>query len=132
VTRPLPRIDAWGRPYWDAAHDGRLLIQRCETCGRHVFYPRLECPHCGSHPLAWVEATGRGTIYSFSVVRSYAPSPFADLVPFVIAIVELEEGVRMMANIIDCDLDRLRCDLPVAVTFETITEEVTLPQFRPA
>jgi uncharacterized OB-fold protein len=132
TAKPLPTIDPWTKPHWDAAREGRLLIQRCPDCGRHVFYPRLECPYCASERLEWVEASGRATVYSYSVVESYPPSYFLDDIPFVIAIVELEEGVRMMTNIVECDPSDVRCDMAVEVLFDHVTDEVTLPKFRPA
>ena len=128
-TKPVPPIDPWTQPYWDAAAEGRFVIQRCRACERAVFYPRQWCPHCGAEDLDWIEASGRGHIYSYSVVRNYPPSAFADAVPFVIAIVELEEGPRMMTNIVDADPEQVACDLPVEVAFMD-RDGVSLPVFR--
>ncbi|NOZ50340.1 MAG: Zn-ribbon domain-containing OB-fold protein [Chloroflexi bacterium] len=130
-AKPLPPTDPWTEPYWTAARQGKLLIQRCKTCHHYVFYPRLVCPHCGADALAWVEATGKGVIYTYSVVTNNPPSAFMADLPFVIAVVQLAEGVRMMANIVDCDSAALHCDMPVEVTFEARSDEITLPQFRP-
>jgi uncharacterized OB-fold protein len=91
----------------------------------------MACPHCFSENIEWVEASGKGTIYSFTVVESNAPSPFVPDMPFVIAVVILEEGVRMLSNIVDCDLDALKCDQAVEVTFDKLNDEFTLPKFKP-
>lgn len=129
--KPIPPVDSWAKPFWAAARERRLMIQRCADCEKHVFYPRLSCPSCFSDRLDWIEASGRGTIYSYTLVQNNPPSTFAKDVPFVIAIVELEEGVRMMTNIVDYDPDVLRCEMPVEVTFEPLSDEITLPQFKP-
>jgi|OpeIllAssembly_1097287.scaffolds.fasta_scaffold1767422_1 hypothetical protein len=129
--KPVPIVNPWARPFWDGARAGRLLIQRCQHCGRHVFYPRVACPHCASERLEWVEASGRGTVYSYTVVYNNAPSAFVADVPYVVAVIQLAEGVRMLSNIVQCDLDGLRCDMPVEVTFERLNDEFTLPKFRP-
>jgi len=107
------------------------MIQRCQACHRTIFYPRISCPFCASERLEWIESSGKGTVYTFSVVRNNPPSAFARDVPFVIAIVRLEEGVQMMTNIVGCDPEDVYCDMPVQVTFEKLNEEFTLPKFKP-
>jgi uncharacterized OB-fold protein len=131
AEKPIPPIHPWTAPYWRAARDGKLLIQRCASCARYIFYPRLQCPACFAAEPEWVEASGRGKVYSYSVVLNNPPSAFQQDVPFVIAIVELEEGVRLMTNIIGCDPESVRCDLPVEVVFEKLTDKITLPKFTP-
>ncbi len=128
---PLPRPYQDTAPYWDAAREHRFVLQRCTECGEHQFYPRGVCSHCLSSDLEWLEASGKGTVYSFSV-NHRAPHPgFADKLPFVLAIVELAEGPRMMTNIVDCDPETVAIGMEVEVVFDDITEEVTLPKFRP-
>jgi uncharacterized OB-fold protein len=129
--KPTPPIDPWTKPYWEAARAERLLIQFCPDCKKHVFYPRRRCPFCFSDHLEWVEASGRGEIYAYTVVENNAPSAFIADMPFVIAIVRLEEDVRMMTNIVDCDPAALHSQMTVEVTFEKLTGEITLPKFRP-
>ena len=129
--RPVPAVVPWARPFWDAAREERLMIQRCSYCNKYVFYPRLSCPHCFSRDLKWVEASGRGKIYSYTIVENNAPSGFIDDMPYVVAIIKLEEGVNMLTNIVDCEFGELRCDMPVEVTFDKSNEEFTLPKFRP-
>ena len=127
---PLPRPYQDTEPYWAAARDHRFVIQHCKSCGKHQFYPRGVCSHCLSSDLEWHEASGKGTVYSFSV-NHRAPHPgFADEIPFVLAIVELEEGPRMMTNIVECNPDSVKIGMAVEVTFEDVTEEVTLPKFK--
>jgi uncharacterized OB-fold protein len=122
-------IDSDSRPYWEGLARGELRIQRCDACSRYVFYPRAICPYCSSGQLSWVTSTGKGTIYSYTVAHQ-AFGPFADEVPFVVAIVELEEGVRMMTRIVDAPHEQVRIGAAVHVTFATISEEMTLPYFQ--
>jgi|SRR5581483_4422766 len=121
--------DSDTRPYWEGLARGELRIQRCDSCSRAIFYPRSLCPHCHADKLSWIVASGRGTIYSYTVAYQ-AFGMFADEVPFIVAIVELAEGVRMMSRIIDVPRERVSIGLPVQVTFETAGENVTLPYFR--
>ena len=129
---PLPRPYQDTAEYWAAAREHRIVIQRCNSCGEHQFYPRGGCSHCLSSELEWREASGNGTIYSYSV-NHRAPHPgFADDLPFVLAIVELEEGPRMMTNIVVSDPDSVTIGMAVTVTFDDVTDQVPLPKFTPA
>lgn len=130
--KPLPRPYQDTQAYWDAAKDKRLLLQRCRDCSKFQFYPRGVCSHCLGSALEWVESSGRGIVHTFTIAYR-APHPgFADDVPFVIAMIELEEGVRMMSNIVECDPKSVRIDMPVRVVFEAATPDITLPKFEPA
>lgn len=129
--KPVPIVNTWAQPFWDAARNERLIIQRCRSCERHVFYPRIACPYCASEALDWVEASGKGTIYSFTVVESNAPSSFRADMPYVVAVIRLEEGVQMLSNVVGCDPYDVRCEQPVEVTFEKLNDDFTLPKFRP-
>ena len=128
----LPSPDAEQQPYWDGARDGKLLIKRCATCGKAHFYPRPFCPHCWSDEVEWVEASGRATLYTWSVVHRNDLPPFPDWIPYVAAIAELEEGPRMMTNVVDCDFDRLEMGMALEAVFHPTSEDVTIVQFRPA
>ena len=130
--RPLPLPDADTAPFWEAAHEGRLLIQRCESCDAVQFYPRALCTSCGTGPPAWLEASGRGTVHTFTVVRQNLMPPFKDLAPYVLAIIDLEEGVRMMGNVLECDPAEVHIGMAVEVFFEPATDELSLPMWRPA
>lgn len=115
----LPEVDAFTRPYWDAAAEGRLLLRRCraEGCGAAHHYPREFCPRCWSDDVGWEEATGRATLYTWSVVHRNDLPPFGDRVPYVAAVVDLAEGPRMMTEITDCPEHELRIGMPLRVHF---------------
>lgn len=128
----LPDVDAFTRPWWTAAAEGRLLLRRCGACGRAHHYPREFCPHCWSEDVAWEPATGRAVLYTWSVVHRNDLPPFGGRVPYVAAVVDLAEGPRMMTELVDCPAEALRVGMPLEVAFRRETEEVTVPVFRPA
>jgi uncharacterized OB-fold protein len=129
--RPPPVPTRLTEPFWEGTRRGVLLIQRCRACGHWRWTPKLACPHCWSEDAEWAEASGRGTVYSYTVVhRSVDPAQFPS--PYVLAIVQLEEGPQLLTNIVDCELDALRVDMPVAVRFERIDEEFVVYPFAPA
>jgi uncharacterized protein len=130
--KPRPAVNPWAQPFWDGTRAGRLMIQHCSECDARVFYPRVACPACGSERLGWIQASGRGTVYSYTVVKNNAPSAFAGDMPYVVAVIRLEEGVQMLSNLVDWQEDELRCDMPVEVVFERLDEDFVLPKFRPA
>jgi uncharacterized OB-fold protein len=129
----LPNPDAETKPFWDAARAGRLLIRRCNSCGATTFYPRAFCPKCWSGDVDWIEASGRATLYTWSVVHVNDLPPFPERVPYVAAIVTLEEGPRMMTNVIGCEFDDLAAGMALRVTYRPISDEppVTIPVFEP-
>jgi uncharacterized OB-fold protein len=124
-TIPAPQPTAETQAFWDAASQGRLLIKKCAACGEPHHYPRPLCPFCFSDRTEWVPASGRGTLYSYSVMRR-VPAPYA------IAYVTLEEGPTMMTNIVDCDLDALRIGQSVRVVFKPTEGGPPVPMFTPA
>jgi uncharacterized OB-fold protein len=113
------------KPYWDAAAKGRLLIKKCNACGEPHFYPRSICPFCFSADTVWVEASGKGTIYSYSVMRRVP-------VPYVVAYVTLAEGPTMISNIVDCDVNAVKIGQAVKVTFKPSDGGPPVPMFMPA
>jgi len=127
---PLPRPTALSRPHWDGCREGVLRFQRCRDCGAAVFIPQPVCPGCFGDGLRWVESSGRGTVYSYTVVHR-PPSP-AFAVPYVVVIAELEEGWHMLSNLVACDPADVSVDMPIEVVFERESAEITLPRFRPA
>lgn len=127
--KPQPVIDAGTRPFWDAARAHRLSIPRCRACGRHHFYPRELCPHCHSDDIEWTDVPGRGEVYSFTIARKPAGPVFEADVPYVIAMIALDEGPRMLTNIITDDVDSVRIGDRVRVRFEDVTPDLTLPKF---
>ena len=131
IKKPLPVVNPWAKPFWEGARERKLLIQKCKDCEKFIFYPRIVCPYCFSENVEWVEASGKGTIYSYTVVVNNAPSAFIDDMPYVVAIIKLEEGVQMLSNIVGCEPSELKCDMPVEVTFEKLNDGFTLPKFKP-
>lgn len=130
-TGPIPKPTPETRPFWDGLRQHKLLIQRCNACARHFFYPRPMCPHCLSREVTCVEASGRGKLHTF-VINHRAPRQTPFQPPFILAVVELDEGVRMMTNIVGTDPDpaKLPFDAPVQVVFDDVTTDLTLPRFR--
>jgi len=129
---PLPKPTPETRPFWDAAKQHRLVIQACDDCGTRFFYPRPLCPACLSRRVRWIDASGRAVLHTY-VINQRPPRGFSVQGPFVIGIVELEEGPRMMSHIVGVTPDpkALRCDLPLEVTFEELSADITLPKFKP-
>lgn len=132
TVRALPVPDSTSDPYWQAAREGRLLIQRCTACGTFFSYARPFCPVCWSEQVTWVHASGAATLYTWSVVHVNDLPAFKDLVPYVAAIVDLAEGPRMASMIVDCPHDQLRIGMPLTVGFFAASDEISLPAFRPA
>jgi uncharacterized OB-fold protein len=130
--RVIPKPTPETKHYWDGARDGELRLQNCDACDNTYFPPRPFCPECGSRKVSVIKASGRGTLHSYII--NHLPSPGFNDGPFAIAVVELEEGPRMMSNILECEQtpEALQLDMPLEVTFEKLTDEITLPQFRPA
>jgi uncharacterized OB-fold protein len=120
-----PRPDPETKPFWDAASAGRLLLRRCRTCGRPHYFPRPLCPFCMSAETEWFEAAGTGEIYSYSVMRRARE-------PYCIAYVTLDEGVRMMTNIVDCDFDAIRVGMKVRLVFRESDGGPAVPMFAPS
>lgn len=130
--KPIPVASIESKPYWEGLRQHRLMTPRCESCGRHWFPPSRLCPHCGSDRSAWADVSGRGKVYSFVIYhRVYHPG-FADETPYVVAVIELDEGPRMISNVTGVAPDAVVCNMTVQVSFEDITETATIPKFRPA
>jgi len=128
--RPLPRVTPLSRPLFDAAADGRLVLPRCPRDG-FFYYPRSRCPHCLGDDWTWEPASGRGTVHAFTIDRVGHDPAHRERLPLVVAVIELAEGPRLTANVIECDPGDVRVGLPVEVAFEPV-EGATLIQFRPA
>ncbi|HTK93859.1 MAG TPA: Zn-ribbon domain-containing OB-fold protein [Verrucomicrobiae bacterium] len=122
---PAPQPNPETKAFWDGAAQGRLLLKKCLACSQVHYYPRALCPFCGSDRTEWQQASGRGTVYSWSVMRRAE-------VPYCIAYVTLEEGVTMMTNIVDCDLDGIRIGQRVRVVFKPTEGGPPVPAFTPA
>jgi uncharacterized protein len=131
VRFDLPTPDAETQPFWEAAKDGRFLVRHCLDCDEYHFYPRPFCPKCWGERVEWVEASGRAVLYTYSIVVSNDLPPFNERVPYVAAVVDLEEGPRVMTNVVHCDFDDLRVGMRVQVDYRAISDDVTIPVFRP-
>jgi len=129
--KPVPVPDLITRGFWEGANNGEFRIQRCPRCRHFQFYPRAWCTTCTSLELEWHVASGIGSIYSFTVIRRHTSPAWAALLPYVVAVVELEEGPRLMTNIIDCDPESVFVGMPVRVQLTQITPEIALPLFKP-
>ena len=130
ALRALPAPDNASRHYWKSAAEGRLVIQRCTSCGAYQFYPRALCVTCAGE-TEWVDASGRGTLHTFTIIRQNRSPAFAALSPYAVGIVELDEGVRMMSNIVDCDVEQIEVGLALEVVLLQAAEDVGLPFWRP-
>ncbi len=131
VAKPLPKPTRWSEPFWEAAREHRLVLRRCDACGTYQHPPYPSCEVCYGEEFSWVEAAGRATLFAYTVNHSSVPYPFLADLPYVTAIVELTEGVRMISNIVECDHDALRNGMELEVVFADVSEEWTLPQWKP-
>jgi uncharacterized OB-fold protein len=129
--RPIPAPTEDSVPYWQAAVAGRLLLQRCRKCSATQFYPRAVCVTCMHDDLEWIESSGLGVVYSFSCVSMAPSEAFADDVPYIVALVRLDDGVQMLTRIVDCPSEQVEIGLRVRVTFQRVSDEIALPVFQP-
>ena len=127
IPRPSPETAAW----WEGCRNHELLIQSCTKCGHRQFYPRIICTECMSDKLEWTRSAGRGRVLTFTICRLPVSEAYAGDVPYVIALVQLEEGPTMMSNIVECNPESVTTGMPVEVIFEQRSEKITIPQFRP-
>jgi hypothetical protein len=130
MTKPVPETQPWSEKFWEGTKQGKLLIQFCKDCGSDIFYPRKFCPECWSGNLDWKEASGNAKIYTFSTAYSMVEPKFMDELPYTIAYVDLEEGIRMMTRIVDCKPEEVTFDMDVEVVFRE-QNGFFLPCFRP-
>jgi uncharacterized OB-fold protein len=128
----VPRPDVLTQPYWDGARAHALLIQTCLSCGHRWHPPTPICPACQGERYEWRPVEGRGTVYSWTVVHHAAHVAVAQKTPYLVALVTLEEGPRVVANIVDCPMEQVRIGMAVSVVFREIAPGVVLPQFAPA
>ncbi|HXG42285.1 MAG TPA: Zn-ribbon domain-containing OB-fold protein [Dehalococcoidia bacterium] len=131
IRKPLPQPTDTTRPFWQGARQGELRLQRCRSCHQYVYYPRSLCPHCLSTDLDWVPASGRGHVYTYTVIRRAAHPAFREDVPYVLAVVELEEGPRLTTNMVGVEPEQVHIGMPVEAVFEPVSEDIALVKFRP-
>jgi uncharacterized OB-fold protein len=129
-AKPLPRPDADSRPFWESCKAHAMALQQCAACGRFRYPPRLTCPHCLSEDARWTPVSGRGQVFlSLVMHRPYGPAWEGD-VPYNVAMIELDEGVRLWSNVVGCDPDAVQIGDRVQVSYDDVTPEFTLPRFR--
>ena len=131
VEKPVPVPTRETKPYWDGCKQHELWIQKCAACGHHQFYPRLYCTACMSEKVEWMKTSGRATVLSFTTVYRPVTKAFAGDVPYIVALVTLDEGPQMMTNIVACPPEQVKIGMPVEVTFEDWSEEISVPKFKP-
>ena len=127
---PRPEISPLTAPFWDAARSHQLVVQRCDGCGTLRHYPQLRCAQCLGADYSWVSSSGRGAVFSYTVTHQAFDTGWADRVPYAVATIELEEGVRMVSDLPASDTDRVEIGAPVEVFFDDVDDELTLPRFR--
>ncbi|MFT3866708.1 MAG: OB-fold domain-containing protein [Solirubrobacterales bacterium] len=131
-AKPLPFFDADNLPFWESCREHAMRLQECAECGFLRYYPGPVCPECSSRECRWAAVAGTGTVYTFSVVERPASPAFAADVPYVYAVVELDEGPMMPTNVVDVDPAEVTIGMRVEIAYRDVTPEVTLPAFRPA
>jgi len=133
LPAPAPFVHPEVKPFWEATAEGRLVLPKCQECDTLIWYPRPFCPNCASTRVEWIAASGRGSIYSFTVNRRGQAdlAAYREAGVYVLAYVELEEGPRVMTNIVDCDPDSVRIGQQVEVVFHDTGQGTALPRFRP-
>lgn len=130
AARPVPVLRGEEKVYFAEAKAGRLVFQRCGGCADAIFYPRSVCPNCLSEQLSYEASAGRGTIYSFTTLHRAGHPGLADEVPYTVVLVDLDEGVRVLANIVECEPDEVTVGATVEVLFDPVSEDLTVPRFR--
>jgi len=131
AEKPIPEVTAALKPFFAAAAKHELVVQRCTRCGERRFPPREICSRCLARESEWVSASGRGTIFSYNLMHQVYHPGFASEVPYAVVLVDLEDGGRMLSNLVDCPTEKVKIGLPVEVVFDRLSDEVTLPKFRP-
>lgn len=131
-VKPLPSPDEDTRLYWEGLKEGKLLLQHCRRCGNVQFYQQSICRSCNSEELTHRAATGRGTVFSYSVIHRSPGPAFKQDVPYAVLLVQLEEGPKMISSLIGADPMSVYFDMPVELVCERVSDEVVLPRFRPA
>jgi hypothetical protein len=131
LPNPAPVVSPDAEEFWAATAEGKLLLRRCDDCSGVIWYPRPFCPDCGSLRTSWTEASGRATLYTFTVVHRSGLPGYRDALPYVVAYVELAEGPRVLTNIVDCEPDDIEIGMPLRVVFHDTGSGNALFRFRP-
>lgn len=131
LVKPLPIPTKWSQPFWDAAREHRLVLRKCSACGYIDHPPYLYCTNCHADEHEWVEASGRATLAAYAINIFGVPFPFWVDLPYVVALVDLPEGPRMISNIVECEHDQLDNGMELEVVFDDVNDQITMPKWRP-
>jgi len=131
IPRPRPELSRDTRGYWEALKNHQLVVQRCLECKEYRHHPRPMCPECHSLEFEWAPVCGRGTVYTYAIVTHPLHPHWTDEVPYNVVLVELEEGIRIVSNLVDCPNESIEIGMPVTVVFEDVSDEISLPLFKP-
>jgi uncharacterized OB-fold protein len=131
LPTPTPAVTPENEEFWAATAQGKLLLRRCDDCGTTIWYPRPFCPACGRFNTSWYEASGKGTVYTFTVVHRSGVPGYREAIPYVVAYVELDEGPRVMTNVVGCEPDEVTVGMPVRVVFHDTGQGNALYRFEP-
>ena len=130
-TKPLPTIEPETEEFWKAAKRHELFLQRCNACEEVIHFPRVMCYRCLSEDLGWIKSTGLGSVYSFTIIHQVAHLGFESEVPYVYAIIDLDDGARMISNVVNIEPSAVEVGMRVQVTFDDVTSEISIPKFEP-
>ena len=131
-NKPLPEVTILTDPFWEGTKQHELRLQLCDDCPAYRFTPKDVCPACASVNATWTAVSGAGTVYSYSVVHRGPGPAFQEDAPYIVVLVDLAEGPRILSHMTECEPDDMKIGMPVNVVFEDVTPEVTLYKFRPA
>lgn len=131
LIKPMPIPTRWSQPFWDAARQHRLVLRKCSACGYIDHPPYLYCTNCHADEHEWIEASGKAVLATYAINIFGVPFPFWADLPYVVALVDLPEGPRMISNIVDCEHDQLVNGMELEVVFDDVTDEITMPKWRP-
>ncbi len=129
--KPLPVIDLENAPYWEYCKKHELRLQKCTGCGHIRSRISTICPGCNSMEYEWTKLSGKGKVFSFIIYRRAFHPAYENDIPYCVAIIELDEGPRMQSNVTDCDIEDIAIEMPVEVYFDDVSEDISLPKFRP-
>ena len=129
--KPIPIMQPWTKDFWKGTKQGKLLIQSCRECGSKIFFPKKRCPDCWSEKMTWIESSGKATVYTYTIMRDMVEPKFVGDLPYVLAMVDLEDGIRMTTRIVNCLPENVSIGMEVQVVFEDISPECALPVFQP-
>jgi len=131
MVKPLPKPSKWSQPFWDNSKEGKLTLKKCKDCGHIDHPPYMYCTNCHGDDSEWIEASGKGVLVAYAINSYMVPFPFWDDMPYVVAMIDLEEGVRMISNVVECDQDNLENGMDLEVVFDKVSDDFTLPKWRP-